>query len=79
MDHTPADIIVSNGAKQTIANLCEALLNEGDEVIVFTPYWVSYYEIIKIAGGTPVALKAGIDQDFKSKSYSIRCSHQSKN
>ena len=59
-------IVVSNGAKQSIANIFEALLNKGDEVIIFTPYWVSYHDIVKIAGGTPVMLSAGIDQDFKS-------------
>ena len=65
LNYSPSQIVVSNGAKQTIANLCAALLNKDDEVIIFTPYWVSYFEIIKIAGGTPVALKAGIEQDFK--------------
>lgn len=58
-------IVVSNGAKQSIANLCMALLNEGDEVIILAPYWVSYFEIVRLAGGRPVILKAGIDQDFK--------------
>ncbi|MCB0620124.1 MAG: pyridoxal phosphate-dependent aminotransferase [Saprospiraceae bacterium] len=58
-------IVVSNGAKQTIANLCLALLNEGDEVVVFAPYWVSYVEIIRLAGGVPVIVGAGIDHDFK--------------
>lgn len=58
-------IVVSNGAKQTIANLCLSLLNEGEEVIIFTPYWVSYFEIVKFAGGTPITLKAGIEADFK--------------
>lgn len=58
-------IVVSNGAKQTIANVCLALLDPGDEVIIFTPYWVSYFEIVKFASGTPVALSAGIEQDFK--------------
>ncbi len=58
-------IVVSNGAKQSIANLCLALLDQGDEAIVFTPYWVSYTVIVKMAGGTPVLLKAGIEQDYK--------------
>jgi len=65
LDYTPNQVIVSNGAKQTIANLCAALLDPGDEIIIFTPYWVSYFEIVKIAGGTPVPLKAGIEQNFK--------------
>ena len=58
-------IVVSNGAKQSIANLSLALLDEGDEVIILAPYWVSYYEIMRLGGGKPVILSAGIDQDFK--------------
>ena len=58
-------IVVSNGAKQSIANICLSILDPGDEVIIFTPYWVSYFEIVKFAGGTPIALSANIDQDFK--------------
>jgi aspartate aminotransferase len=58
-------IVVSNGAKQSIANLSLALLNPGDEVIIFTPYWVSYYEIVRLGGGVPVLLKADIEKDFK--------------
>ncbi len=58
-------IIVSNGAKQTIANICMALLNEGDEAIIFAPYWVSYVEIVKFSGGIPVVISAGIEKDFK--------------
>jgi len=65
LSYIPNQIIVSNGAKQTIANICAALLDPGDEIIIFTPYWVSYFEIVKIAGGTPVPLKAGIEQNFK--------------
>ena len=65
LDYTPDQIVVSNGAKQSIANLCLALLNEGDEVILFAPFWVSYIEIVKMAGGVPVQLKADIEKDFK--------------
>ena len=65
LDYGLDQIVVSNGAKQCIANLSLALLNEGDEAIVFAPYWVSYYEIIKLGGGVPVILDAGIEQDFK--------------
>jgi len=61
----PTQIVVSNGAKQSFANLSLVLLNEGDEVLVLAPFWVSYYEIIKLGGGVPVVLKAGIEQDFK--------------
>lgn len=58
-------IVVSNGAKQCIANLALALLDPGDEVILFAPYWVSYSEIVKMAGGVPVEVYAGIEADFK--------------
>ncbi|MDX1477521.1 MAG: pyridoxal phosphate-dependent aminotransferase [Saprospiraceae bacterium] len=62
---TPNQIVVSNGAKQSIANLALALLDPGDEVILFAPYWVSYIEIIRLAEGVPVVLSAGIEADFK--------------
>lgn len=62
---TSNQIVVSNGAKQSLANVMLALLEEGDDVIVFTPYWVSYYEMIRLTGAEPVFLSAGIDQDFK--------------
>lgn len=62
---TPNQIVVSNGAKQSLANISLALLNEGDEAIIFAPYWVSYYEIVRIGGGTPVVICAGIEQDYK--------------
>ena len=58
-------IVVSNGAKQSIANVSLALLNEGDEVIILAPYWVSYFEIVKLAGGKPVIVSAGIEDDYK--------------
>jgi len=58
-------IVVSNGAKQSIYNLCQALLNPGDEVIIFAPYWVSYEAIVKLAGATPIALSASVDSDYK--------------
>jgi len=65
-------IVVSNGAKQSIANIFMALLDPGDEVLVFSPYWVSYSEIIKLAGGTPVELYAGIEQDYKVTPDQVR-------
>jgi len=65
LDYNMKQIVVSNGAKQSIANICLALLNSTDEVIIFTPYWVSYIEIVKFAGGIPVTLKAPIENDFK--------------
>lgn len=63
--YSPDQIVISNGAKQSIANLCMALLDPGDEVVVFTPYWVSYYDIIKMNKARPVCVAAGIEQDFK--------------
>ena len=65
LDFTAAQIVVSNGAKQSLANACLALINPGDEAIILTPFWVSYIEIAKLAGATPVLVSAGIDQDFK--------------
>ncbi|HEY9008263.1 pyridoxal phosphate-dependent aminotransferase [Ohtaekwangia sp.] len=59
------NIVVSNGAKQSIANAMLALLNPGDEVIVFSPYWVSYDALVRLAEATPVMIKGGIESDFK--------------
>ena len=61
-----ANIVVSNGAKQSIANVMQALVNPGDEVVVFSPYWVSYTALIQLAGGTPVFIEGSIDNDFKA-------------
>lgn len=58
-------IVVSTGAKQSIANVILSLVNPGDEVIVPAPYWVSYIEIVKVAEGIPVVINAGIEKDFK--------------
>ena len=65
LDYAPNQIIVSNGAKQSISNVAFALLEAGDECIIFAPYWVSYIEIIKMTGATPILVKAGVEQDFK--------------
>jgi aspartate aminotransferase len=59
------NIVVSNGAKQSIANAMIALINPGDEVVVFSPYWVSYDALVRLAEGTPVMIKGGIENDFK--------------
>src|SRR6267154_2535407 len=59
------NIVVSNGAKQSIANVMFSLINPGDEVIVFSPYWVSYDAIVRLAEGTPVLVKGSIENDFK--------------
>ena len=65
LDYKANQIVVSNGAKQTLANIFLSLLDQDDEVIVLAPYWVSYSEIIKLAEGKTVLLKAGIESDFK--------------
>ena len=58
-------IVVSTGAKQSLANIFLSTLNEGDEVIIFAPYWVSYYEQVKLAQGVPVIVNSSIETDFK--------------
>ena len=63
--YTPAQILVSSGGKQSFFNLCQALLNPGDEVVVPAPYWVSYPEIVAIAGGKPVMPYAGPEQHYR--------------
>lgn len=65
LDYGPKQIVASNGAKQSIANLCLAVLNPGDEVLVPAPYWVSYREIIRLAGAVPIELSAGHASGFK--------------
>ena len=64
-------IVVSNGAKQSIANVFLALLDPGDEVIILSPYWVSYSEIVKLAEGVPVILSADIRNDYKVSAAQI--------
>ncbi|MCE2742723.1 MAG: pyridoxal phosphate-dependent aminotransferase [Fluviicola sp.] len=65
LNYPKNQIVVSTGAKQSIANVVMSLINNGDEVIVPAPYWVSYVEIVKVAEGTPVIINAGIENDFK--------------
>ena len=65
LDYTPAQILCSNGAKQSVCNAIMALVNAGDEVIIPAPYWVSYPQMVKLAEGEPVIVEAGIEQDFK--------------
>lgn len=59
------EILVSNGAKQSVCNTVMALVNEGEEVIIPAPYWVSYPQMVKLAGGVPVIVEAGFEQNFK--------------
>lgn len=72
LDYTPDQIVVSTGAKQSLANLAQVLLNPGDEVILPAPYWVSYADIAKVAGGVPVEIKTSIETDFKITPEDLR-------
>jgi len=65
LSYSKDQIVVSTGAKQSIANVVMTLINPGDEVIIPAPYWVSYIEIVKVSGGIPVIVNAGIEKDFK--------------
>ncbi len=65
LDYGINEILVSNGAKQSVCNTLLALVNDGDEVIIPAPYWVSYPQMAKLAGGIPVFVNAGFEQDFK--------------
>lgn len=65
LDYKPANIVVSTGAKQSLYNVAQVMLNDGDEVILPAPYWVSYYEIIKLSGGIPVEVPTSVESDFK--------------
>ncbi len=65
LDYTTSEILVSNGAKQSVCNTIMALVNPGDEVIIPAPYWVSYPQMVKLAGGEPVIVDTGFEQNFK--------------
>lgn len=65
LEYAADEIVASTGAKQTLAQLMLAIVNPGDEVIVPAPYWVSYYQMVKMAEGTPVVIEATVDADFK--------------
>ncbi len=65
LHYSPSEIVVSNGAKQGVCNTVLALVDEGDEVIIPAPYWVSYPQMVKLAGGKPVIVEAGFEQNFK--------------
>lgn len=65
LDYTTSEILVSSGAKQSVCNTVMALVNDGEEVIIPAPYWVSYPQMVKLAGGTPVIVNAGFEHNFK--------------
>lgn len=66
------NIVVSTGAKHSIANVFMCLINEGDEVVIFSPYWVSYSEIIKLAGGVPVLIEGNLENNFKATAAQLK-------
>ena len=65
LEYKPSQIVVSTGAKQSLYNIAQVMLNDGDEVILPAPYWVSYFEIIKLSGGVPVEVPTSVESDFK--------------
>ncbi|MDY0098283.1 MAG: pyridoxal phosphate-dependent aminotransferase [Bacteroidales bacterium] len=67
LDYSPDQVIVSNGGKHSLINVILSIVNPGEEVIVLAPYWVSYWDQIKLAGGKPVVVEALIENDFKVK------------
>jgi aspartate aminotransferase len=66
------NIVVSTGAKHSIANIFMCLINEGDEVVIFSPYWVSYSEVIKLAGGVPVLIEGNLENNFKATAQQLK-------
>lgn len=65
LDYKPSQVVVSTGAKQSLYNIAQVMINDGDEVILPAPYWVSYFEIIKMAGGILVEVPTTVEHDFK--------------
>lgn len=65
LDYKPSQIVVSTGAKQSLYNIAQVMINDGDEIILPAPYWVSYFEIVKMAGGIPVEVPTTVETDFK--------------
>ena len=72
LNYSPSQIVVSTGAKQSIANVIEAMINPGDEVILLAPFWVSYSAMIEICGGIPVIVKSDITSNFKVTASKIK-------
>ncbi|MBL4577973.1 MAG: aminotransferase class I/II-fold pyridoxal phosphate-dependent enzyme, partial [Flavobacteriales bacterium] len=74
LDYPAEQIVVSTGAKQSIANVVLSLVNPGDEVLLPSPYWVSYMEMVKLAEGTPIVVSASIENDFKITAEQLEAS-----
>ena len=78
LDYTPKEIIVTSGAKQALFNLCIALLGPGDEAIIPAPYWVSYPDMVRLAGAEPIFIPTGIDRNFKISAEQLEAAITSK-
>jgi len=78
LDYAPEQIIMTSGAKHAVFNALAALINPGDEVIIPAPYWVTYPELVKWLGGTPVFVPAGIENDFKITAAQLQSAITSK-
>ena len=78
LDYSASEVIVGTGGKQGVCNTILALVNPGDEVIIPAPYWVSYPQMVKLAGGEPVIVPAGIEQDFKITADKLKAAITSK-
>ena len=78
LDYSASEVIVGTGGKQGVCNTILALVNPGDEVIIPAPYWVSYPQMVKLAGGVPVIVPAGIEQDFKITADKLKAAITSK-
>ena len=72
LDYAASEIVLANGAKQAIANAVLALIEPGDEVMLLSPYWVSYEITVRLAGGVPIILKAGVEENFKAPPHRIK-------
>ncbi len=72
LNYGPDQIVLSNGAKQSIANIFLAILNPGDEVVVYAPYWVTYPALVELAEGKAVVIKGGIEDDFKATAQQLK-------
>ncbi len=71
LEYQPENIVVSNGAKQSLANLFFCLLDPGDEVIIYSPYWVTYPALVKLVEGVPVYIQGGLEDDFKATAQQL--------
>ena len=78
LNYSTSEVIVGTGGKQGVCNTILALVNPGDEVIIPAPYWVSYPQMVKLAGGVPVIVPAGIEQDFKVTANQLKVAVTSK-